>query len=719
MADISERGDHLAEDGFVNMEYGPNAVIPPLNDEQNAMRALDFNYGEFEASLAAGADLEILSGLQTSRALKKIDALVADYVGSKLAGIGIEGEKLDGFKAAVSDKLWPDIPPDSPDRFVLRELIAKSDRLKFQLITKWLDTAESTGLTLVGELEYRMVPNVMAVNNRLYLNLVSEKFPIDTNARQERGMTNECAVVRTVGGQVVEVPYHEAFPQETAMIVSCYGELIEALGALKAEAQAKDPEDAGTVRRATLKIIYYKAVIEAFETSDIKKWRRADAMLTGQNADPKEPMHYHPIEIAYMDDRILRIPEVGLRIFDTDQVEAQRLADETQSLMLAAYRSGHFKDLPIVERTLKLLESSNVVMRHFLGSGMEMDLRPSGQILPNEFESRSAGGIDSSLDVNSAATRLPLKKAVFDAVFGIGEFDKRCAKAGDMTYKCGVDITSHELGHAIGMDAGIVEKFGAGLVGSYAEEWKATMGATARMWIPYLQARELAGDFGDHSLVGPAYQALEDFVNDHIAEACRYMKGRHSHEAHGYCREEMMICKVMEDVGILHFYESDEANPWKIDTSEAKVLAFWERCMGNYLELLRVYQDGDAAALSGYLEQNLRSTAFLDFAAERLPLPDGVKEPEKLTPEHLAKTPRQLLVESRTSNVAGAVSEVVVAADTAAVSDGIVHGTARVLERGDGPLPDNREAAEVVPHDQAGVGAGSAGVGVDALQRSS
>lgn len=683
--DVSGNTDLLAEDGFVNMEYGPNAVIPTLNDEQSAMRTLDFNYGEFEQSLVASADLEVLSGLQTSQALRKVDALVADYVGSKLAGLGIAGEKLEGFKRAVSDKQWPNIPPDSPDRFVLRELIAKSNRLKFQLITKWLDTAECSGLTPVGELEYRMVPKVMAVIDRLYLNLVSEKFPIDTNERQERGMTNECAVVRTVGDQVVEVPYHEAFPQETAMIVGYYGELIDALGTLKAEAQAKDPEDADTVRRATLKIIYYKAVLEAFQTSDIEKWRRADAMLTGQNVDPKEAMHYHPIEIAYMDDRILRNPCVGLRVFDTDQAEAQRLADETQALMLAAYRSGRFKDLPIVERTLKLLESSKVVMRHFLGSGMEMDLRPSGQILPNEFESRSAGGIDSSLDMDSAAARIPLKRKAFDAVFGAGEFDRICAKSRDMKYKCGVEITSHELGHAIGMDSGIVEKFGAGLVGCYAEEWKATMGAVARMWIPYLQARDLAGDFGDHSLVSPSYRALEDFVNDHIAEACRYAKGRHNYEAHGYYRESMMICKVMEEVGILYLDESDEANPWKIDASESKVLAFWERCMENYLEMLAVYQDGDSAALSEYLEKHLQPTAFLNFAAERLPLPDDVKAPEKLTPAHLAKTPRQLLVEGRASGVSAAAGEVVVVADTAAVSDGIIQGTARVLERGDGP----------------------------------
>lgn len=674
MAAVSERVDGLAEDGFVNMEYGPNAVIPVLNDQQTALRALNFNYGEFEARLAASADLEVLGGLQTSHALKKVDALVADYVGSKLEGLGIEGEKLEGFKRAVSDKQWPNIPPDSPERFVLRELIAKSSRLKFQLITKWLDTAENTGLTPVGELEYRMVPKVMAVIDRLYLNLVSEKFPIDTNERQERGMTNECAVVRKVGDQVVEVPYHEAFPEETDLICNLYDELITAL----IDLAQKNPDDYELCRRVDRKITYYRAVLEAFETSDIKKWRRADAMLTGQNADPKEPMHYHPIEIAYMDDRILRIPEVGLRVFDTDQAEAQRLADETQALMLAAYRSEHFKDLPIVERTLKLLESSKVVMRHFLGSGMEMDLRPSGQILPNEFESRSAGGIDSSLDLDSAATRISSKRKAFDAVFGDGEFDKRCAKASDMNYKCGVDITAHELGHAIGMDAGIVEKFGAGLVGSYAEEWKATMGVTARMWIPYLQACELAADFGDHSLVGPSYQALEDFVNDHIAEACRYMKGRHNHEAHGYCREGMMICKVMEEVGILHFDESDAANPWKIAVNEAQVLAFWERCMDDYLEMLSVYQDGDAAALSEYLEKHLQPTAFLKFAAERLPLPDGVKEPRKLTPEHLAKTPRQLLVEGRVQDVAASAGEVVVVADASAVSDGIADAVGKV-----------------------------------------
>ena len=598
--------------------------LPPLSAEEEAIHSKELSVEDF-LRFAEEKAPELMT-LQGSYALRKIDEVVTEFVVSQMRTVEMNPTLREHLERTTTLKEWSGIPEGSTEAFTLNELIARANQLKFKLIAKWLEGAEKTGLTPVGDLEYKHIMPAMAAIDRMFIKMRMDTPPIDSDERQRRGLTNQFAMVKQRGNDVVEVPYHEAFPEETAVMLEVCADLLAALGRLQKE--TTDPRILDLINR---KYNYYLAVLEGTSSSDVEDWRKADTLLPGQIVDGSDAAHIHPIETAYMQDRILRIPEVGLRVPDQAEAEAQRVSAETKERMIKSFRDPRFAHLPAVGKSLTLLENSNATVRHFLGSGMEGVLKPAGQILPNEWESRVNGGVDSSLDMESAVQRYPLAKKAFLRVFGQKTFDATFPEEPNFSESVGGRTASHELGHAVGLVDGTRERLGESvLLNPYIEEWKATTaGGIGNYYVPVLNGER-------------DEKVLRDWLAGEIITACRFSMSRNLPHAKGYIRHSMMLMKIAEEVGAVYKDDSDEEFPWKIDLDSEKLRAYFEKLDQQFMATMEIYGDGQEEDLNAHLSRELRSMPFMEFVCSRIEVPEG----EKNTPECLAKLPCELLLEA-------------------------------------------------------------------------
>jgi hypothetical protein len=598
--------------------------LPPLTPEEKSILGKELKVEDLLSFTEEKAP-ELMS-LQGSYALRKIDEVVAEFVVDQMKTVELNPTLREHLERTTILKEWSGIPEESTEAFILNELITRANQLKFKLISKWLEEAEKTGLTSVGDLEYKHILPAMAAADRMYVKMRMDTPPIDSDERQRRGLTNQLAMVKQRGNDVVEVPYHEAFPEETAAMLEVYADLLAALGRLQKE--TTDPRTLDLIGR---KYKYYLAVLEATASSDLEDWRKADTLLPGQIVDGSDVAHFHPIETGYMQDRILRSPEIGLRVADQAESEAQRVSAETKETMLKSFRDPRFAHLSAVGKSLTLLESSNATVRHFLGSGMEGVLKPAGQILPNEWESRVNGGVDSSLDVETSMQRYPLAKQAFLKVFGQKTFDETFPGEPNFSENVGGRTASHELGHAVGLVDGTRERLGESvLLSPYIEEWKATTaGGIGNYYVPVLRGEK-------------DEKVLKGWVAGEIMTACRYAMSRNLPHVKAYIRHSMMLVKIAEEVGAVYKDETDTEFPWKIDLSSEKVQAYFEKLMNQFMDTMEIYGDGQEEDLNTHLSRELRSMPFMEFVCSCLEVPEG----EKNTPECLAKRPCELLLEA-------------------------------------------------------------------------
>lgn len=620
---------------FMPLEYGELA-LPEFSDAQTHLRLVELSYKEMVNELKQGDALQQINQSRGSVALNAIEKAVAAYVVRKVTESEIGDPTLvEHASNAVSIKQWEGVEEGSPEKFVLSELIARNNRLTFELTQEWLEASPETGLTRVGELEYQHVLPLMAVTDRWFLKLYAEEFPIDSDERARRGMKNECAVVRTVDGTIKEVPFHEAYPEEIDALGKGYRGVVRSLVRLRIQLDSTEQttETTSLLDLIERKIQYYTAVATAYETSDFDDWMKAEALLAGQVRDGNDTFHVHAIEIAYMKDRILRAPETSLRVPDLSEPEAQALSARTKQRMVASFEADHFADAPGVGETLVLLKGSNATVRHFTGSGQEMHLKAAGQILPNEFNPRMQGGVDSSLDVGSARQRLPAREKAGRRIFGDAQWDTHFAPRMDLTEKVGRMTASHELGHALGLTATTRERLNiATLANPFIEEWKATVGGMlGEFYIPYLEAQKANSPDAETE-----YEGLVRWMTDKLGEACRYAGARHSDFGKGYFRKSMMMMKVAEEMGILEHTKEDTENPWHVNLDRERILAFCERLMVQFKQVINIYREGSEADLQGYLTENLQVTPFTQFLCDRIE--DNAHSPEN-TPEGLVALP--------------------------------------------------------------------------------
>lgn len=613
---------------YLSLDYG-DLKLPPCSEQETAVRNLRLDFEELSAREGLQ---ENLRGLKGSAALSAIDAAAEDYAIGKagMAGFGLSSgglstKLLQHIKHVIKDKDFRGVPDGSPEKFALRELAARANQLKFQLIEWWLDNAENTGLTQTAQTEYRCIMPAMAAVDRMYLKIATEDYPIDSNERRARGLTNECAIVRRVGDQVIEVPFGAAFPEEIDEIGIAYEDLIAKLK----EIGGQNGAEADLTRR---KIEYYELVAKAFKTSNREVWLQADTLLLGQIRDNSDLIHIHPIKTGYGKDRIVRLPEIGLRIPNNRYSEMQRLAGLTKGRMVAAFdNSPTFRDLPNVAGSVDLLKRSNTGVRHFLGSGLEtMDLNPAGQMLPNETDQRFVGGVDSSLSPEGLIARLPARKEAFEKVFGQGSHARMVEPRQDIDHIMGYYIAAHELGHVVGLVSDLDKRLqGSTLMNPYIEEWKASAaGMLGNYFFPWLKEDDSEGS-------GVAGKDLEALIAQVVVDMCRYADQRNAPPAAAYVRHSMMFAKVAEEVDILKRDENGGEFPWKIDFGPFKAMDFLGKVIDQLKAVMKIYKDGSPEDLCDHLREALKPTPFINFVFEKTPVPDG----ENFTAEKLAQLP--------------------------------------------------------------------------------
>jgi len=617
----------VASDGFLPFEYG-DLRLPELTPEETAIREFQpdgTRFAEFINTPEIKALFEGVEDKRGSQIFKLMDKVVARFVETEIDTLPISPELRARAKNVVTKRDWKGVSTHSGEKLVLFELVSKTNRFKYGLIQHWLNTTGETGLTEVGALEYGSLMPAMAATDRMFIKMAMETFPISSDERIKKGLTNECAVVKETAGGVVEVPFHEAYPEETGIIVEGYELLIGKLRTLETQAKARNQTD--LLDLIARKIAYYEAILEATKTSDPEKWKEADTLLPGQIRSGDDVIQIHPSETAYMEDRVLRAPQLSLRAPDLDEREAISLAEDTKTKMVQSLVST-FDRKRAVAGSLDLVRKSNVAPRHFLEAGFGLDLLPVGQVLPNEFEAKARGGVDASLSVDSMKGRLAGMSQILRKIFGDGVFERECAPVcnpDNASRIVGEHVTSHELGHAVGISPDLPQHLGQSYL-EYIEEWKASAaGMVCGLYVPFTQLevdlRELMNDV--------IYQ---------IATACRYANIRNNPFAHGYFRQSVMFMKVAEEVGILQEDQSNPEFPWKINVNGENARAFYERITSQFGETMDLYADGNEEGLYNFLERELVPSRFMEFACGRL----QVEKPEENSKSNLIKSPRQL-----------------------------------------------------------------------------
>ncbi len=640
---------------FSPLDYGEvEKDLPEFTSREELLRGVEFPFEDLLSQ--EQKSIRTLLTLQGSFALHHIDKLIADYVMGKVEQLdfsgghgGAEDETITHarIEAALRDRSWGEIKEDSSEQFAVVELLVKANQLKFQLIEKWLDSCDNHDLGSVGETEFRKVLPAMAATDKWFLKMIVRKTPIPVAQRKESGFTNPFSVLADRDGETVEIPFHEAFPEEFEVMLQAYRDLVSELTRLKSSLElgmdGSVPNFGDLIDR---KVAYYEALISALNSSDEALWYAADALLPGQIRDDGDMIHIHTIEEAYGRDPVARVPETSLRVPDRsdDAVKAQTIANQTKARMLRSLNSSRLQDLIAVQQTVSLTERSNAVLRHFLGTGFEHFLKPAGQILPNHAEPRTKGGVDSSLDISSTERRWKEKEKAVVATFGRLFFEKIVLPRKDIHKEIGAETTSHELGHSVGILPDTNSRLGGvEFINRFIEEWKATVGgAVCHLIIP------LWDNTGEVTL-----EDAKDWIISKLAMACRFALLRHRPGGVMYFRKSMMLVNLMQKHDLL--ISSGEGEfPWEIKLDDnPKVESFLKELFDQYREVLRLYGEGTEDGLRDFLGENLTSSPFLEFLCDQIKFEGS----EVHTPEKISTLPAKAAPKSHIQ-VEGKITEI-------------------------------------------------------------
>jgi hypothetical protein len=265
-----------------------------------------------------------------------------------------------------------------------------------------------------------------------------------------------------------------------------------------------------------------------------------------------------------------------------------------------------------MDTSRELVERSNATARHFLGAGRDMDLKPAGQILPNELDTRVNGGVDTSLDLSTVKERQETTFKMFGKVFGQSGLEKEYRPRFEAETYLGDSVASHEYGHAIGLHPTTESRLGNDLVGPYVEEWKASVGGLVfNTWLPFKNGE------GDT-------ETLRTALLHYIATSARYSANRGHDTAKAYYRQSMMLMATAEDAGVVRHSEDNET-PWELDLSDAAVKTFFEAVTSQYHDLLTIYAEGSREDLKGFISKNVRASDFVNYMATAVEDPSSGK----------------------------------------------------------------------------------------------
>lgn len=590
--------------------------LPEFSELHLKLRALPITSVDFDNLW--GEEIESMPE-QGSLGLSKIEKFVFDYAEMLISSVEMDEDLRRGVLTAVKQKEWSGIGADKSLRFVVRELMARLNRVKCGAVASWIEAKEGmTGLGEVAENELlAMIPALVATDN-MFVKMRAENFPLDGDGRKAKGFTDEAAVVREVAGELREVKMHDAYPLETQVLLNSCDDAIANLEGLRID--MPDDREVDLIDR---KLAYYRALKEAYKTNTLEAWVAADAAMILQVRDANDMICIHPIETGYFDqDRMLRAPELSFRPADLSE-KAQAVREEsaeTLRLMTESFSTGAYADIPAVKNTLSLLtEGTLVALRNFtMGSGMEMELLPSGQMLPNLEAARvAAGKLDISLNTEMSEVRHKKAMKLARDIFGQQVFDEVFVPYFDFVHSLGCSTDGHERFHGVAITGGVEERLNKNvLMNPYAEEWKATFGGKiGALWLPYLRGEKTMDD-------------LKSGIVGLIARSLRYVQMRSNPTVGAYFREATIALGVMEVVGVLDWDEAaEDEESWKIDLSDEKVKRFYEMADNQLRALLMIYNHGSEKDLEGWLQMNLHESGLMDYASAFIPV-EGEECPE-------------------------------------------------------------------------------------------
>ena len=267
-----------------------------------------------------------------------------------------------------------------------------------------------------------------------------------------------------------------------------------------------------------------------------------------------------------------------------------------------------------------------MVFYHFTGSGLELEIKPKGQALPNEFDSREKGGVSISLDISGEEETYARACEHFKTVFGEKTFAQCFPNPPDSDKRLGRRIASHELGHLIGLKADTYERIGSRdlLVNPFSEEWKASSGGlVGNEWISYLEGQ--GQDSPEVDL-----DDLKEVLSELLLDCCRFSSERHKPGGPNYFRESMIFMQMMERIGILQKSDASAEFPWEVDMSQDNVEEFFKALTQMVRSLVDVYGEGGEYNLRAWLLQFLQVSEVSRFMCDRIPTPTPVPPEDML-----------------------------------------------------------------------------------------
>lgn len=550
-----------------------------------------------------------------SVALKMIDEKTEEYFGAKVSEYvaSVKEGSTDAENAAfaadrtktVSNLVFVGLDGKSAEYDVWYQIRSEVADAKNMMFGEYLnsDKAKET-MHPSAIVEYRNFREIGDAVNKFFLVWNRDAASkMSAAEREQAGFKDEVSTVREMGGELRELPWAKAFPEEIKRIVAAYNKTASEMEGLAAAADSEDDQKV-YIQKAQ----YYKTVADAYTESSIDKFKEADTLLPGQSLWRADlPIHIHAIELGYGADGIQRVPEASLRFPDEEGELINKTALNTKKDMMRELQALFAEGKPNGEQytqecvdTLKMVGQTTYLATHFHGAGMELDFLPVGQILPNESDCRIKGGVSVTANRSGAISRVPRYYEAFEAMFPpevAAELFPRGSINPDIMN--GTITASHEYGHAIGLTPSTTDRLGKFLIYSYAEEWKATVGGMILAeWRAYLNPDEAEN---------PAtMKTLKSSIITHIANAGRYTRARKNESTAPYLRKSLMIIATLEECGVL----VKKGDTWTIDLSNENVIRTYETLEFQYKDLIEIYDIGEQQDLAMFLAENLYVSDF-------------------------------------------------------------------------------------------------------------
>ena len=245
---IDDKGHSTVEEAQLAAKFLPplnlrGLRIPDLSENELKVRSINPNLDEFLTFADPRGDKmpEFLM-MKGPESLNILDREVLTYAYAKLYGSRTDDEIMTEFQIAIGSPSFPDFEAGNGTKFVIREFIAKVNRLRMLAIQDWINHGDVISLNSIAALEYTDLTPAIAAADQYFIKVSNGCFDTD---------------------------------EEMEIISRAYGKLLADLESDLQFELACNPRDEAEISAFNSKIDYYREFL--------KRKKRKDATLEGES----------------------------------------------------------------------------------------------------------------------------------------------------------------------------------------------------------------------------------------------------------------------------------------------------------------------------------------------------------------------------------------------------------------------------------------------------